>query len=81
MTPENRKKLLDAIGEYGAGLARMEGEREHLKAIALNASTLLGIDAKGFITVATAYHKDQIKRTRTAMEQTADLFDLAEPPP
>jgi hypothetical protein len=77
MTPEQRKTLLECIAEYGNSLARIEGEKDQMKAIAARAVADLGITAGHFTKLATAYHKDAVPAFAADLAGQYDLLELA----
>lgn len=75
MSPETRKTLLDAITEYGHSLTRIEGEKDQCKAIAAKVQADLDIDARHFVKLATAFHKDTTKAEHESAGNLVELFD------
>ena len=76
MTPETRKKLLDAIAEYGHSLTRINGEKDQMKAITTKVQAELNVDARNFAKVATAMHKDSIGTAHKELNNLIGLFEL-----
>ena len=75
MTPETRKTLLGLILEYGNSLTRIQGEKEHLKAIEARAADECDVSLKAFKTVATAHWADKSESAREDLEAILDVFD------
>ena len=68
--------LLTYITEYTDSLSRIDGERDHMKAIQEKVQTELQIEPKHFAKLATAYHADKVENEHANFATLADLFTL-----
>lgn len=80
MTPETRKTLLDLITEYGNALTRIQGEKEHLRAIETRAANECVVEIKAFKAVAAAYWADKTETAREDLEAILEVFEVVSGP-
>jgi hypothetical protein len=76
MNSNEVKKLKDLILEYSASLARIDDQKDIMKAIAARVMPEIGIEPDNFKKIAQSYHKDVMRATRDKVVAQAELFDI-----
>jgi hypothetical protein len=72
---KNPKILAQLIIEYSDSLSRVEGERDHQKAIAQRAEAECAVLGADFKKVAMARHKDKLAKLRDEIGGQMALID------
>lgn len=67
--------LQTLISDYSNSLTRIEGEKDLMSRIAVEAELQCRIKPTLFKKVAMAFHKDNAKNTRDDLQEQVDLFD------
>jgi hypothetical protein len=74
-SPEDRKKLKDAIQEISNSLVRTEAERDLIREIIKEQSTNLQIPKKIIAKIAKTYHKQNLTQEVEDHEDFVDLYE------
>lgn len=74
-SPEDRKKLKDAIQEISNSMTRMEAERDLIREIIKDQSTNLLIPKKIIAKIAKTYHKQNLTQEVEDHEDFVDLYE------
>lgn len=75
ITAESRQTLLNLVKSYADTLVRMEGEKNHQKALAERAEQKCRLTASVFKALANDYHKDRLKCAKEDLEDRVDWYD------
>lgn len=75
MTPEDKKKVADAIREMSDSMLRIDAEKELMKDIVDVTNEKYEIDKKHFRKLAVIYHKQNMEEQRS---ESGEVFDLYE---
>lgn len=75
MTPEDKKKVADAIREMSDSMLRIDAEKELMKDIVDITNEKYEIDKKHFRKLAVIYHKQNMEEQRS---ESGEVFDLYE---
>lgn len=67
--------LQTLIADYSNSLTRIEGEKDLMSRIAVEAELQCKIKPALFKKVAMAFHKDNAKNMRDDLQEQVDLFD------
>jgi Zn-dependent M32 family carboxypeptidase len=74
-SPEDRKKLKDAIQEISNSLVRTEAERDLIREIIKEQSQNLQIPKKIIAKIAKTYHKQNLTQEVEDHEDFVDLYE------
>lgn len=75
MSPEDKKKVADAIREMSDSMLRIDAEKELMKDIVDVTNEKYEVDKKHFRKLATIYHKQNLEEQRT---ESGEVFELYE---
>ena len=74
-SPEDRKKILDALVEISASLTRIEAERDLINEIIKKLSEDFDINKKIIRKIARAYHKQNLTEEQQDHEEFVELYE------
>jgi len=74
-SPEDRKKIFDAVQEIGNSLTRMEAERDLIKEIIKEVSDNHQIPRKIVSKIAKTFHKQNLTQEVADHEDFVDLYE------
>lgn len=74
-SPEDRKKVVNALEEYSNSMTRIDAERDHLKAILQRLQDDFDLPKKPMRKVANAYHKQNITEVVAAADEVNDVYE------
>jgi predicted polyphosphate/ATP-dependent NAD kinase len=75
ISPDDKKKVADAIREMSDSMLRIDAEKELMKDIVEVTNEKYEVDKKAFRKLATIYHKQNMEEQRT---QSSEVFELYE---
>jgi len=75
MSPEDKKKVADAIREMSDSMLRIDAEKDLMKDIVDVTNEKYEVDKKHFRKLATIYHKQNLEEQRT---ESGEVFELYE---
>lgn len=75
LTDEQKEILLENLREISASMARMEAERDLIKARKKTLSEELDIPTKVISRLAKTYHKGNYTQEKTEMEHFSELYE------
>ena len=73
MSPEDKKKVADAIREMSDSMLRIDAEKDLMKDIVDVTNEKYEVDKKHFRKLATIYHKQNLEEQRP---ESAAVFEL-----
>lgn len=79
-SPEDRKKIFDAIKEISNSLLRMESERDLIKEIVKEISDEHQIPRKIVSKIAKTFHKQNLTQEVADHEDFVDLYETVTKP-
>lgn len=74
-SPEDRKKLKNALQEISNSLTRVEAERDLIKDIVKNLSEEFELSKKVVSKMARIYHKQNFSEEKQAFEDLETLYE------
>ena len=74
-SPEDRKKILDAVKEISNSLIRMEAERDLIKEIVKEVSDEHQIPRKIVSKIAKTFHRQNLSQEVADHEDFVDLYE------
>lgn len=74
-SPEDRKKIREAVEEMSNSMARSDSEKEHQKEIVKRMKEEFDMEGKVFRKMATDYHKQQFDKTIHENESYETLYE------
>ena len=74
-SPEDRKKIMNAIQEISNSLTRVEAERDLIREIVKEQSQELQIPKKIITKIAKTYHKQSLTQDIQDHEDFVELYD------
>lgn len=74
-SPEDKKKISDAIKEMSNSFTMSDAQRDHRKSIVDAIHEATGFDKKTFRRMAKDYHKNQFKKTISENETYALAYE------
>lgn len=74
-SPEDRKKLKDAIQEISNSMVRMEAERDLIREIIKEQSDTLQIPKKILAKIAKTFHKQNLTQEVADHEDFVELYE------
>lgn len=74
-SPEDRKKIKDAVQEISNSLTRVEAERDLIREIIKDVSDNHKIPRKIISKIAKTYHKQNLNQEIADHEDFVDLYD------
>ena len=79
-SPEDRKKIKDALIEISASLTRMEAERDLIKDILVEVEDKFELPKKYTRKLARIYHKQNYAEIRQEQDDVATLYETVTGP-
>lgn len=74
-SPEDKKKIFDAVREISNSMTRIEAERDLIKDIVKDVSDNFQIPRKTVKKIAVTYHKQNLTQVEQEHEEFVDLYD------
>lgn len=75
ISPEDKKKVFDAVREISNSMTRIEAERDLIKDIVKDVSDNFQIPRKTVKKIAVTYHKQNLTQVEQEHEEFVDLYD------
>jgi vacuolar-type H+-ATPase subunit D/Vma8 len=79
-SPEDRKKIRQALDEISASLTRIEAERDLIKEILQNVEDNFEMPKKYTRKVAKIYHKQNFAQVKTEQEDLETIYETVTGP-
>ena len=74
-SPEDKKKIFEAVREISNSLTRIEAERDLIKDIVKDVSDNFQIPRKTVKKIAVTYHKQNLTQVEQEHEEFVELYD------
>ena len=74
-SPDDRKKVLNALQEFSNSMTRIEAERDLLKQILANLQEEFDLPKKYMRKVANVYHKQNLVEFKAEAEEVEDIYE------
>lgn len=74
-SPEDKKKIFEAVREISNSMTRIEAERDLIKDIVKDISDNFQIPRKTVKKIAVTYHKQNLTQVEQEHEEFVDLYD------
>jgi hypothetical protein len=74
-TPEDKKKIFEAVREISNSLLRVEAERDLIKEIVKDISDTFQIPRKTVKKIAVTYHKQNLTQVEQEHDEFVELYD------
>ena len=74
-SPEDRKKIKDAVQEISNSMLRMEAERDLIKEIVKEVSDNFQIPRKIVKKIAVTFHKQNLTEVEAEHEEFVDVYE------
>jgi hypothetical protein len=74
-TPEDKKKIFEAVREISNSLLRVEAERDLIKDIVKDISDTFQIPRKTVKKIAVTYHKQNLTQVEQEHDEFVELYD------
>lgn len=74
-TPEDKKKIFEAVREISNSLIRVEAERDLMKDIVKEISDTFQIPRKTVKKIAVTYHKQNLTQVEQEHDEFVELYD------
>ena len=75
VSPEDKKKIFDAVREVSNSMTRIEAERDLIKDIVKDVSDNFQIPRKTVKKIAVTYHKQNLTQVEQEHEEFVELYD------
>lgn len=75
ISPEDKKKVFDAVREISNSMTRIEAERDLIKDIVKDVSDNFQIPRKTVKKIAVTYHKQNLTQVEQEHEEFVDIYD------
>lgn len=75
ISPEDKKKVFDAVREISNSMTRIDAERDLIKDIVKDVSDNFQIPRKTVKKIAVTYHKQNLTQVEQEHEEFVDLYD------
>lgn len=74
-SPEDKKKIFDAVREISGSMTRIEAERDLIKEIVKDVSDNFQIPKKTVKKIAVTFHKQNLTQVEQEHEEFVELYD------
>ena len=75
ISPEDKKKVFDAVREISNSMTRIDAERDLIKDIVKDVSDNFQIPRKTVKKIAVTYHKQNLTQVEQEHEEFVELYD------
>lgn len=75
ISPEDKKKVFDAVREISNSMTRIEAERDLIKDIVKEVSDTFQIPRKTVKKIAVTYHKQNLTQVEQEHDEFVELYD------